>query len=215
MFLAKTDLNFEEVTVTYKFIFLRHGRSLADDEQKHEGSYDSPLTETGREQARKTSDKLKEYNFNLIISSPLQRALETAKIIANNLNLELEINNLFKERDNGILAGLKFDEAKIKYPEPKATSLYRNFPEESGENEIQLNARALLCINSMMKRKPGTYLIVSHGTILNTIIKQLLKIPMGNTGTSSLFRLRDNGYIEMDYSVEKDLWLFNKMESGY
>ena len=101
----------------YKFIFLRHGRSLADDEGKHEGLYDSPLTEIG------------------------------------------------------VLAGLTFEEAEIKYPEPKNRNIFKNFPCKSGENEIQFNSRALLCINSMLKRKTGKYLIVAHGKILNAIIK--------------------------------------------
>lgn len=201
--------------MNYKFIFLRHGRSLADDELKHEGRYNSPLTEVGIEQANKTAIKLSELSFDLVITSPLKRAFKTAEIISSYLKVEVEINDLFKERDNGILAGLYFEEAKTKYPEPKYTSIYRNFPEESGENEIQLYSRALLCINSLIKRKPGKYLVVSHGNILNAIVKQILKIPIGNTGASTIFRLKDNGYIEMDYNIEKDLWLFNKMENGY
>jgi len=199
----------------YKFVFLRHGRSLADDEAKHEGRYDSPLTEIGVEQAENTAKKFKDYNFDLVITSPLKRALKTSEIISSKLEIQMEINDLFKERDNGILAGLTFEEAKIKYPEPKHSSIYRNFPEESGENEIQLNARALLCVNSIVKRKPGNYLIVSHGTILNAIIKQILKMPIGLTGASTVFRLKDNGYIEMDYDIEKDLWVFVKLESGF
>jgi len=198
----------------YKFVFLRHGRSLADDEYKHEGRYDSPLTDIGKQQAEITAQKLKCYDFDLIITSPLKRALETAKIVSKILNLEIEINDLLKERDNGILAGMLFDEANNKYPEPKNKSIYQNFPENSGENEIQLNSRALQSINSIIKRNPGNYLIVSHGTILNAIIKQILKIPIGNIGASTIFRLKDNGYIEMDYLIEKDLWIFNRMENG-
>lgn len=199
--------------MNYKFIFLRHGRSLADDEGKHEGQYDSPLTEIGIRQAKNIAEILKSYDFDLIISSPLKRALQTAEIISKTLNIKIEVNDLFKERDNGILAGLTFEEAEIKYPEPKNQSIYRNFPCESGENEIQLNSRALLCINAILKKKPGKYLIVAHGKILNAIIKQILKIPIGNLNNSAIFRLKDTGYIEMDYYIEKDLWVFNKMEN--
>jgi len=198
----------------YKFLFLRHGRSLADDEAKHEGRYDSPLTEVGIQQAENTAEKLKTYNFDLIISSPLKRALKTSEIISSKLGVKIEINDLLKERDNGVLAGLTFSEARIKYPEPTYQNIYRNFPEESGENEIQLYSRALLCINSIIKKKPGNYLIVSHGTILNAIIKQILKVPIGNNVSSAIFRLKDNGFIEMDYDIEKDLWIFSKLESG-
>ena len=197
----------------YKFVFLRHGRSLADDEHKHEGRYDSPLTNIGKQQAEFTAQKLKVYNFDLIITSPLKRALETAEIISRVIQRKIEINDLFKERDNGILAGLLLEEAKVKYPEPKYKNIYQNFPEDSGENDIQLNSRALQCINSIVKRNPGNYLIVSHGTMLNAIIKQILKIPIGNTGASTFFRFKDNAYIELEYDIEKDIWLFNRMEN--
>ena len=111
----------------YKFIFLRHGRSLADDEGKHEGLYDSPLTEIGIRQAKNIAEILKSYDFDLIISSPLKRALQTAEIISKTLNIEIEVNDLFKERDNGILAGLTFEEAEIKYPEPKIKVFIETF----------------------------------------------------------------------------------------
>ena len=39
----------------YKLVFLRHGRSQADDEERYEGRYDSPLTDIGIEQARSTA----------------------------------------------------------------------------------------------------------------------------------------------------------------
>ena len=96
---------------------------LSDDEGKHEGLYDSPLTEIGIRQAKNIVEILKSYDFDLIISSPLKRALQTAEIISKTLNIEIEVNDLFKERDNGIFAGLTFEEAEIKYPEPKNQSI--------------------------------------------------------------------------------------------
>lgn len=72
--------------------FLRHGRSLADDENKYEGWYDSPLTEIGREQAaqRAMGWQTEQVRFDQIIASPLLRAKETAEIIGGILDIRVE-----------------------------------------------------------------------------------------------------------------------------
>ena len=69
----------------YKIIFVRHGRSRADDEGVHEGRYDSPLTEVGRNQAQQRALYFlqKGFVFDRIITSPLQRAAECARIRNN------------------------------------------------------------------------------------------------------------------------------------
>ncbi|MBW6473760.1 MAG: histidine phosphatase family protein, partial [Anaerolineaceae bacterium] len=90
---------------------LRHGRSRADDEGVHEGRYDSPLTEVGRDQVhRRAQDFLQRgFQFDLIIASTLQRANETARIIASSLGVPVEDDPDWMEWDNGPLAGLPFD----------------------------------------------------------------------------------------------------------
>ena len=95
---------------------LRHGRSQADDEGVHEGRYDSPLTEEGREQVhRRAQDFLQRgFQFDLIIASTLQRANETARIIGSTLGVSVEDNPDWMEWDNGPLAGLPFDVADRK-----------------------------------------------------------------------------------------------------
>jgi 2,3-bisphosphoglycerate-dependent phosphoglycerate mutase len=76
----------DEIQIT----LLRHGRSRADDEEVHEGMYDSPLTEVGRSQALARAQEYlsRKFSFDKIISSPLQRAQETAIIIARSLALK-------------------------------------------------------------------------------------------------------------------------------
>ena len=199
----------------YRLVFLRHGRSLADDEQKHEGSYDSLLTDVGVNQALETAISIsKEYKFECIITSPLKRAKQTAEIIQEKIRCSIDINPLFRERDNGILAGIKYEDAKKKYPLPKIDGPFRRFPGNTGENEIEINARALLALNSIIDKGPGSYLIVSHGGILNAVMKRIMEIPIGNKESGVVFKLGDNGFIEMEYREEKNLWIFKRMEYG-
>ena len=60
-----------------KIMFMRHGRSRADDENVIEGRYDAPLTDVGREQAEVRAKELKarEFKFDRIIASPFKACL--------------------------------------------------------------------------------------------------------------------------------------------
>jgi len=80
----------EREYMLYSFIFLRHGRSLADDEKVYEGRYDSPLTNIGIDQASNTARLLVDKNIDHIITSPLKRAKDTAKIIGTIINAPVE-----------------------------------------------------------------------------------------------------------------------------
>ena len=68
-----------------KLFLVRHGQSLANKERKHQGREDewrnTSLSNIGKTQAKKVADRLKDENFNLIYSSPLKRAKQTAEII--------------------------------------------------------------------------------------------------------------------------------------
>ncbi len=94
-----------------KNIYLvRHGQSEANADDKTAGGLDSPLTQKGREQANLTGKKLLglNVNFDLIISSPLSRALDTAKAIADQIGYDKSDINIIenlKERSFGSLEG--------------------------------------------------------------------------------------------------------------
>ena len=99
---------------------MRHGRSRADDEMVHEGRYDSPLTDVGRAQVRARAEQWKQsgVTFDLIVASTLVRAAESARIVGEVLDVPIEYDPDWMERDNGPLAGLPFDEARERYPKP-------------------------------------------------------------------------------------------------
>ncbi|GGO34998.1 hypothetical protein HNQ08_004084 [Deinococcus humi] len=87
---------------------LRHGRSRADDEDVHEGRYDSPLTAVGCAQAQALATYWAAHppDFDRAYRSTLARALETARTMTDALNLPLTPSDLLREWNNGPLAGL-------------------------------------------------------------------------------------------------------------
>ena len=96
---------------TIHITLMRHGRSRADDEMVHEGRYDSPLTDVGRAHVRARAEEWKRGNvtFDAIVASTLSRASESARIIGETLDIPVEYDPDWIERDNGPLAGLPFE----------------------------------------------------------------------------------------------------------
>ena len=198
----------------YYFIFLRHGRSLADDEQKCEGRYDSPLTQVGENQAFLTADKFRQYGFEFdkILTSPLMRALRTAEIINTSFKLPLLVEPLLIEHDNGIIAGMLKSELNEKYPLPTFDSPFRYYPEKTGENNVQEHARGGLALSRLIDFGPGRYLVVTHGGIGNAILRNIFGIGYMVNGSGVSFRLKDNGWVQVSYKEDKSHWQLLRME---
>lgn len=197
----------------YDLYLMRHGRSLADDEEKCEGRYDSPLTDIGIEQAEKTAAKFQAegIQFDCIISSTLQRAYKTAEIINSVLKTTLIADDLWMEKDNGILAGSLKKEVGEKYPLPHFHSPYLYPPENKGENWSLLVSRAILALNKVLDKKPGRYLVVAHGGILNAALQYILGTPLPFGKSGVFFSFGDNGIARLFYYKENNRWIFRSL----
>src|SRR5512143_889149 len=103
----------------YTFVFLRHGESVGNAEARWQGQSDYMLTEKGRQQAGALAKRWKSegVRFDLIISSPLVRAKETADIIAAAVDANVELDPILLERHIGEMEGLTADEVRKK-PQP-------------------------------------------------------------------------------------------------
>jgi 2,3-bisphosphoglycerate-dependent phosphoglycerate mutase len=193
--------------------FLRHGRSSGDDEGVHEGRYDSALTKTGRMQAQTRALNWKERGtkFDLIISSTLQRAHETARIIAEILLTPLETDADWMEMDNRPLAGLPFDVAASRYPRPAFRNLYEPFYGE-GESDWEIHCRAIRATEKIIRRGVGSYLVVSHGGILNAALRSIVGASPPINGQHGIwFALGDTGYAKTVYTPAKHQWLLEQL----
>jgi 2,3-bisphosphoglycerate-dependent phosphoglycerate mutase len=188
--------------------FLRHGRSRADDEGVHEGRYDSPLTEVGRAQAERRAQLWMEEDrgFDLVISSPLKRAFATAQIVGSLMDTPVELEPDWMELDNGLLAGLSFAEAERLYPLPEFRNPYDNNP-HCGESDWEVYTRAARAVERVVRRGPGSYLVVAHGGILNMALRTIVGSgpPVNTQGI--WFAFGDTGYARAGYLPVKHRWV--------
>lgn len=88
---------------------VRHGETEWNLEHRCQGISDIPLTNKGIEEAKKLQELVKSLDIDVVISSPLSRARDTAKILVDN-KLPINIDDRIKERDWGMNEGAKIDE---------------------------------------------------------------------------------------------------------
>ena len=87
---------------------VRHGETIWNVERKVQGITDIPLTEKGRKDAEELQELISTLNIDVVISSPLDRARETAKILVNN-TLPINPDDRKKQRDWGMNEGALID----------------------------------------------------------------------------------------------------------
>ncbi len=191
----------------YHITLLRHGESQGNYEGRHQGQADFPLTERGREQAMALVQRwaAEARQFDLVISSPLVRASETAKIISAGLKLPLELDPIWMERDNGLMAGLSEDEVRDNLQQPAFIHPYLPIG-ETGESQWELYLRAGKAVQSLINRPPGNYLVVSHGGILNMFFYAILGITPQPNFHGPRFRLNNSAFATLHYDPSTHRW---------
>jgi broad specificity phosphatase PhoE len=149
-------------------LFLRHGESQDDLENRYGGWGDFPLTEKGREQVSFKIDSIKELkkDFKVILSSPLARALTSAKILSENLNIPVEVLEYIKERNTyGILTGMEKNEAKSKYPDQVENYGNENYVDGS-ERKEDIDQRVKKALDIIKNKGLKNVIVVTHGVFL-------------------------------------------------
>lgn len=152
----------------------RHGQTLWNLEKRLQGRGNSPLTEEGIERAKELSDRLKNIHIDIIYSSPIERAFETAKIIKGNKDIEIVTDNGFMEMSFGDYEGRRTDEIMKENPSWDINLIMKGNTELSapnGENLGEVRIRVANTMNKIIKANIGkTILIVAHGITLKAIM---------------------------------------------
>ena len=150
-----------------KLLIVRHGKTNWNTEKKAAGLTNVDLNEEGIKQAEELRDKLKETHIDVIISSPLMRAVKTATIINEYHNLDIIIDGGATERNLGIYEGQPNEQEifnEIRY-------YTKNVAVEGGEDCKTYTKKVFDFIDRIKneyKNKVNTILIVSHGFFLRS-----------------------------------------------
>ena len=192
----------------FHITLLRHGESVGNAENRLQGHADFPLSDAGREQARKLAARWKAegVKFDCTIASPLLRALETAQIISEALGIpNFETDPLWMERDMGLRAGLTMAEIRAQFPEQEFVNPYESWS-ENGESEWELYLRGGQALHKLLQRPPARYLVVSHGAILNKVFYSILGITPQPNRQGAHFRLGNTAFSTFTYYPHSHHW---------
>ncbi len=161
--------------MTRRHLYLaRHGETDWNAEGRWQGHTDVPLNENGRAQARALAAVLRSHRLAGVVASDLQRAHETARIVAVELGLEVAyVDHELRERSFGVFEGLTREQCETLHAEAWRIWLEEKRPPEGGEDHGRLTARLVAAIGRVAERvaRPDApALVVTHGGAMRAVV---------------------------------------------
>ncbi len=169
--------------------------------------------EEGIEQSKRLAKYLKnmqnKYNIQKIISSDLERAMQTANIINEELNLPIEYTEKLREMNNGKIAGMLNEEVEKIYPGLYYNTLALDEKYPDGEspidfyNRIENNFREIINENKDL----DTIMLITHSGVINIIYHIIRKLewsnkqkgfPISNTSIHRVVINNEDGFIDIE-----------------
>lgn len=155
-----------------KLYVIRHGETEWNTQKRSQGRLDSALTEKGKKDARLLGERLKETDFQRIISSPSKRTMETAKLVAGEQYTSIETDERLMEIHLGAWQGKVEEDIQREYPEQ--FHAYWNEPASyvsvGGESFHDVKERIHKFLQELEKNTPnGNVLVVTHGVVIKAL----------------------------------------------
>jgi broad specificity phosphatase PhoE len=160
-----------------RLLFIRHGSSTWNDERRIQGQLDPPLSEKGREQARRLAERLQDTPIDGFYSSDLARARDTAEFIAAQVGRQPELLPELREVALGEWEGLKREEIIARYPaEWERWAAHPSWDiVPGGEGSEVFEGRVGAAIEGLVARHAtGRVLIVTHGGVIQVALLRVV-----------------------------------------
>ena len=177
---------------------VRHGETDWNLQRRYQGQSNVPLSAFGRRQAECVANRLANQKIDAVYASDLERAWETATIIAAKHTLQVCSEPRLRELKFGVLEGLTFDEAQIQYPD-MITAWLRDFnhPPQGGETIDVFHARIISLLDDLkQKHDEQSVLLVGHGGSLSEILRVVLALSR-----------EKRWYLEMENASLSEVWI--------
>ncbi|MBY0277692.1 histidine phosphatase family protein [Candidatus Binatia bacterium] len=162
-----------------RVLLIRHGATVLSAEDRFAGSTDVELSDEGRRQARALGERLAGESIGAVYASPMQRTIETARLVTAAHHLEPHPEPGLREIAHGRWEGLTRKDVEERFGDE-----YTNweidpflFAPEGGEAGISVMARAVPVIRGIVERHAGsTVVVVSHKATIRLVLASLLGI---------------------------------------
>ena len=210
--------------MTNTIYIVRHGQTEWNLLGKTQGHGNSDLTPKGIEQAELLADSMTKYPIDYIYSSDLGRAYQTAEIIGNKLNIEVEKTEALREMNFGTWEGRIIKD--IIEEDPELYKMWRNEPHlakiPQGETLSQIKERTDAFIKEINEKYDGKHIVlVTHSlcarimllSFLESDVKNIYRINQANTALN-IIELRDYGPVVMKMNDTTHIINDTKLENS-
>ncbi len=210
--------------MTNTIYIVRHGQTEWNLLGKTQGHGNSDLTPKGIEQAELLADSMTKYPIDYIYSSDLGRAYQTAEIIGNKLNIEVEKTEALREMNFGTWEGRIIKD--IIAEDPELYKMWRNEPHlakiPQGETLSQIKERTDAFIKEINEKYDGKHIVlVTHSlcarimllSFLDSDVKNIYRINQANTALN-IIELRDYGPVVMKMNDTTHIINDTKLENS-
>ena len=159
-----------------KLFLVRHGSTLANEQQRYAGQLDVPLSHLGEQQVALTSLQLATTSVDAIVTSPLQRARATTTAIALYHSVPIYEDSALRELSYGSWEGMT--QAEVKERDAALLKLWKRVPAQchipGAETLIQLRLRVINALQCWYLRYPRTSLMwVTHAGVIRVVLCHL------------------------------------------
>jgi broad specificity phosphatase PhoE len=160
-----------------RVFLVRHGATVLTAEDRFAGATNVQLSEEGRGQASRLAERLRETKIAAVYASPLDRTIETARILAAPHGLEVQPRDGLREISHGHWEQMTRKEVDEKYPK-EAEEWEKDpytFAPTGGESGLAVTARALPALMEILREHPcEKILVVSHKATIRLLLSSLL-----------------------------------------
>jgi phosphoserine phosphatase len=160
-----------------EIILCRHGQTDWNVHGRYQGRTDVPLNEYGRQQARELAGRLEDRRIDVVYSSTLERAYDTALEIARPRGLEVRRDPRLDEIDQGLWEGMRHDEIMLHHPEKLLAwqdhPIDLRLPEGETLEEVRLRVRDAL--DDMMLLHQGRAICIVAHSVSMAVVKHELQ----------------------------------------
>ena len=165
-----------------EFIFIRHGETDWNRQQRFQGQIDVPLNATGQEQARRLAARLADTPAQVMLSSDLLRTRQTGEPLAASWRLTPRLNPAFREQSFGVLEGLDAPTIQARHPDLWARWLEHRADfalPGGGESIRQFHTRVIGAVRQAAQEHAGQVVtVVTHGGVLDMLWRAANGLPL-------------------------------------
>lgn len=199
---------------TTSILLIRHGETAWNAVRRLQGHIDIPLNEEGERQAGALAQALATEQVDAIVSSDLQRAMQTAQAVAAQYDgAPVQTDAQLRERCYGVFEGMLYADIAQQYPADYALWQARDIDavmppgERTAESFRQFYQRSVAGIARWAGRHPGrTIVIVAHGGVLECAYREAVGMSLDSPRDFQVKNASINRFTWSDGKLALDSW---------